>query len=401
MTRELWLSPDFVGDPVEQRALEIKRAGEFGATFTHEDETHSYAALAPAALAANEQLELDLPGYDLRAAIRAALADKIEREVLPLGSSDDDWLERYPERLRLARQHADFGLRLSDGKLIAYWDNKAGLSRLCPDDAREEAMRLRRRVRPRFDELRKEGYRFGTFVFTTPNAARGELRDGMRAIFERFKKSVLHAKDDDGEPLFPQIKGALVVLEAPLGEHRDWNVHLNVILCVKGFLDFERLRQRWHWNYQHCQWISDAPGSFEGAMAEMIKYAVAATVAKSAEHADSGKSRAPPMLEWTGDELLEWLRGMHGFRRTRSYGALYGLDEPEAEEVGPIVWIGTVSLQRGRYVRRCTLLGSIPEDKFFGLSTAERWLALRKKLAPDGLAGAGSLGETIPRLTGT
>lgn len=392
--RELdWISPDEVFDSCGQRVRQIQEAGTFGAVYRdNAGETRSYAALAPAALEANEQLALDLPGYDLRAAIRSALADKIEREVLPIAT--DTWLEKYPERLRLARQHADWGIRVNDGKLIAYWDNKAGLSRLCPDDAREEAMRLRRRVKPRFEELRKQGYRFGTFFFTTPNAQPGELREGMQSIFEQFKKKVLHAKDADGEPLFPQIKGALVVLEAPLGEHRDWNVHLNVILCVKGFLDFEQLRRKWYWNFQHGQWISDAPGAFEGAMAEMIKYAVAATVAKSAEHADSGKSRAPPMLEWTGVELLEWLRAMHGFRRTRSYGELYGLDDPEVEEVGPIVWLGSVSLVRGRYRHRCTLLGSIPEDKFPGLSDTQRWQALKRALAPGGLAGAGTLGES-------
>src|SRR5690348_11802489 len=92
-----WLSPDLVNEPCLERAASIERAGEFGATFTHDDETRSYAALAPVALAANEQLELDLPGYDLRAAIRNALAEKIEREVLPIAG--ETWLERYPERL--------------------------------------------------------------------------------------------------------------------------------------------------------------------------------------------------------------------------------------------------------------------------------------------------------------
>ena len=390
--RELWLSPDFVADPYADRAQSIDRAGEFGSTFTHEDETHSYAALAPAALAANEQLELDLPGYSLRAAIRAALADKIAREVLPLASAGDEWLERYPERLRLARQSGQWGLRLNDGKLIAYWDNKAALARLCPDDAREEAMRLRRRVQPAHDELRKSGHRFLYAVFTMPNSAAGELRNGMAAIYRRFR-DLLRARRPDGELLFPQIKGALAVLEAPLGRRRDWNVHLNVLLPVKGFLDFAELRHWWRWNVE-MRWIPDAPGAFQGAFAELIKYAVAATVSKSAEHASDGSTRAPPMLEWTGDELLEWLRAMHGFRRTRSYGALYGLDEPESEEVGPVVWLGTVTLQRGRYVHRCALLDSIPEDKFSGMSAAERWLALKRALIPGGLAGAGELGES-------
>ena len=113
------------------------------------------------------------------------------------------------------------------------------------------------------------------------------------------------------------------MLEAPLGRGRDWNVHLNVILPVKGFLDFGELRKHWHWNVE-CRWIADAPGAFESAFAELIKYAVAATVAKSAQHLADGKSVAPPMLEWSDGELLEWLRAMRGFRRTRTYGALTG-----------------------------------------------------------------------------
>lgn len=393
-----WLSPEFVSDAYADRARAIERAGEFGATFTHEDETHSYAALAPVALEANEQLALDLPGYDLRAAIRSALADLIDREVLPLAKAEYGWLEKYPQRLRLARQHAQWGIRLKDGKLIAYWDCKAGLSRLCPDDAREEAMRLRRRILPARDALRESGHRFGSFVFTMPNFKRGKLLHGMRQICTRFRERIVNAKNADGEPLFPAIKGAIVVLEAPLGAERDWNVHLNVILCVKGYLDFAQLRQVWQWNvHMPRRWISDEPGAFEGAFAELIKYAVAATVSKSAEHAAAGTSRAPPMLEWTGSELLEWLRAMRGFRRTRTYGVLYGLKDPEPEEIGPVVMIGTMSLQRGRYVRRFTLLDSIPEDKYPGLSDRERLAAFIRALAPGGLAGAGTLGDTIPR----
>ncbi len=260
-------------------------------------------------------------------------------------------------------------------------------------------MRLRRRVLPARDDLRASGHRFLYAVFTMPNFGAGELRHGMRAIFDRFKGSILKARNDDGELLFPEIKGALAVLEAPLGCDRDWNVHLNVIMPVKGFLDFQRLRARWHWNV-HLRWISDAPGAFEGAFTELIKYAVAATVAKSAAHlVREGRRPPPPMLEWNRAELVEWLRAMHGFRRTRSYGALYGLDAPEREDHGQIVWLGTVALVRGVYRHRCTLLDSIPEDKYPGLSGVERWQALMRALAPGGLDGAGSIGEFAPHFS--
>lgn len=380
---------DLEVDRFELRVQQIQASAEFGATYIDEltGETHSYAALAPAALASQEQLELTLTGYSVREAIRRALADRIER--LP---SCESWLAKYPTRLRTARQSGKVGIRLATGKRVFFWDHKAGLARLCPDDAREEAMRLRRRINPIHEALRASGHRFLYAVFTLPNSAAGELREGMDAAFARLRR-LLSAKDGDGDARFPQIKGAVAVLEAPLGRSRDWNVHLNVILPVKGFLDFGELRKQWHWNVE-MRWIPDAPGAFQGAFAELIKYAVAATVAKSAEHAASGKSRAPPMLEWTDGELLEWLRAMKGFRRTRTYGALYGAPPLEKEDLGPILWIGTVSFSGDRYRCRLPLLGSIPEDKFTGLSATERWQALVRALAPDGLVGASSLGES-------
>jgi hypothetical protein len=385
---------DFASDPYIERARAIERAGVFGEVYRDEDgEAHSFAALAPVALEAHEQLSLDLSGYNERHLIRAALAEKLEREVNP--GAPETWLHKYPERLRMARLSGQSGLRLRDGKMIVYWDNKAGLSRLCPDDAREEAMRLRRRVLPRVRELRDDGHRMLYAVFTMPNSAAGSLRRGMETICERFR-ALLKARDADGAPVFPQIKGALSVLEAPLGASRDWNIHLNVIMPTRGFVDFAELRQRWGWNV-HLRWIGDKPGQFEAAFSELIKYAVAATVAKSAEHAQDGKTRAPPMLDWTRDELLEWLRAMKGFRRTRAYGALYKLDQPDREDTGPILWLGNVRFSGGSYVHSVSLLDSIPEDNFRGLSKIERWQALVRALAPGGLVGAGSIGEHAPR----
>ena len=378
-------------DRFELEALSIDQAADFTRTYTDsEGEVHSYAALAPLALAQQEQFELELTGYSRRAAIRHALADKLERDVIPIAG--DKWLSEIPERLRAARLSGKTGLRLKDGKRVFCWDDKAGLARLCPDDAREEAMRLRRRVMPTAQALRDDGHRILYAVLTVPNSAPGDLRKGMKSVFGRLK-ALLAAKNQFGEKKFPQIRGALAVLEAPLGRSRDWNVHLNVLFAVKGFLDFGQLRDHWHFNLE-CRWIPSAPGAFEAAFAELIKYPVAAMVEKSAEHADQAKTLAPPMLDWRGEELREWLRAMRGFRRTRGYGAMYGAKAPEAEDHGPIVWLGRVSLQGGRYVATLPLLGSIPEDKS---SVLERFEAFKSRLAPGGLRGAGHLGEQIPR----
>ena len=87
------------------------------------------------------------------------------------------------------------------------------------------------------------------------------------------------------------------------------------------------------------------------------------------------------MLDWTGPELAEWLEAFHGFRRTRTYGVLYRLPKPEPD-VGPIVWVGRVSMECGRYVHSCPLLDSIPEDKSLHLSPLERFKKLCRQMHP-------------------
>jgi hypothetical protein len=235
-------------------------------------------------------------------------------------------------------------------------------------------------------------------VFTQPNDPAGDLARGMRRIFRRFR-ALLRARADR-RLLFPQVRGALAVLEAPLGAARDWHVHLNVILVHKGFLDWGAVRRRWHWNVEFRQ-LPRAPGAVGAALTELIKYAVAATVAKSAAHAAEGKTRAPPMLEWTGAELEEWLLAFHRFRRTRAYGCLYGLGKPEAETLGPIVWLGSKRLVGGRYVLECPLLGSIPEDKFPSKDPRERWKLFRHWFASLGDIDMRDLSDPIPTLNDT
>jgi len=365
-------------DQYEQRARQAGESGEFGATFytSLDDRRHSYAALHPAAEHAGQQLELALAGYDERAAIRRALADKIASYTAHVC---EPWIHRLPEKLRRARLSGQWGVRLETGLPVVFWDAKAGLSRLCPDDAREEAMRLRRRVEPAMRAAQLSGARLTYAVFTMPNAAPGKLRAGMDAIFQRFRR-LMRSGD------FPQIEGSLAVLEAPLGARRDWNVHLNVIFVHRGFVDWGKLRRAWHWNVE-LRLLPSAPGAIGAALAELIKYVVAATLSKSQDKADAGATRAPPMLDWESAELLEWLRAFHGFRRTRGYGSLYGLKTPDPDPLGPVVWLGSVSLQCGRYVRRAPLLDSIPEDKSLPPGPGTYLERLYRTLAPGGIAG--------------
>jgi hypothetical protein len=386
------------------RWLQTEESTELGATFTDSNtgEVQSYAHWAPTALEAHEQLELALPGLSVRHAIRKALADALEQRVLPI--SNAKWVHNYIDRLRRARWHGMWGYSLAKGKAVMFWDDKAGLSRLCPDDAREEAQRLSRKVLAPLEALQADGHALHYCVFTSPNAAPGGLRKEMVRICKALRSRILKAKFPDGSPVFPEIKGALCVLEAPLGSSRDWNVHLNVILVVKGFLDYEKLRRHWYWNVEANK-LAVGPGVVKGALTELIKYAVAATVSKSAEKAAQSatlrdgtpREPPPPMLEWTGSELLEWLRAMRGFRRTRTYGCLFRLPKPKAEELGQIIWLGPVAHDGNRYRLSSTLLESITEDKSLGLKGPEAYVAMLRGLALPGLRGAGSLGDSIPR----
>jgi len=387
------------------RQLQMFESVELGAVFQHQDtgEVESYAHWAPTALQAQEQLEVALPGLSERHCTRQALADVFEQRALPEAREQQltvKYVLDVVERLRRARHTFTWGYSLAKGKSVVLWDEKAGLSRLCPDDAREETQRLARRVLGPLEAAQEDGCALHYLVLTSPNAAPGGLRKENVAICKRFRRLILQS----GE--FPEIKGALTVLEAPLGSNRDWNVHLNVILVTRGGMNlYERLRHKWRWNIGGARRLARGPGVVKGALCELIKYAATATVTKSQEKAAKaatlrdGTPRAPPppMLEWTGAELLEWLRAMRGFRRTRTYGCLFRLKKPEPEDLGQVIWLGRGSHDGSRYRWDSVLLKSITEDKSLGIVGPEAYVAMLRGLALGGLRGAGSLGDQIPR----
>ncbi|MGH3782556.1 MAG: hypothetical protein ACRDRO_18530, partial [Pseudonocardiaceae bacterium] len=111
---------------------------------------------------------------------------------------------------------------------------------------------------------------------------------------------------------------------------------------------------------------------------------------------------APAMLDWTGSELLEWMKAQRGFRRTRSYGCLFKVGKPEPLEAGPRTFIGNMTWRRGQGGYQIRLgpslpIGSIPEDKSLGSGARNRLEALLRCLAPGGLKGAGRMGDSIDR----
>jgi hypothetical protein len=378
-----------------RRHQQPEESARFGELLTDPvtGETRSYASLIDPAMASVAQFEAGLTHYASRAQIRHMLATKIA------------------DKLRNARRTGTYGLHAMSGRGIVLWDEKASLSRLCPDDAREEASRLQKRYAPLVEQKWREGCDVHYAVFTMPNFRRGELAKGMKKIFDRFK-SLIKRKDADGALIFPEIEGAICVLEAPLGRDRDWNVHLNVMLVVRGFLDWQKLRQAWHWNVHFKRLPRGNLEQLQASFRELIKYAVRATAEKSEHHAARDSTResdveadpapgcepgagepssdtscrnravAPPMLAWTGEELAEWLEAMHGFRRSRSYGCLYGAPKPEAADLEEFVWIGYVRWRDGAYRVNVRLLDSIPEDKSGSTSYAERWKKYLQRVKP-------------------
>ena len=141
--------------------------------------------------------------------------------------------------------------------------------------------------------------------------------------------------------MFPEIAGALVVQESPLGGYRDWHVHLNVIFVVRGSINYGKLRSRWGANLEIDQVAAgkhlsetQRADAMRCALTELIKYPVTAMAVKSAKKAlqhsrDPDRPPAPGMLDYSGSELLEWMRGQRGHRRTRSYGCLFKVKKPE------------------------------------------------------------------------
>lgn len=400
--------------PYTARFQQPEASARFGETLVDPatGEIRSYASLIDPVLKAQAQLEANLQHYSTRAQIRRMIADKIEREVAPIMPLP--WIQKIPEKLRQARRTGTYGIHAESHKGIILWDDKASLSRLCPDDAREEASRLQKRYLPAIEEAWRDGCHVQYAVFTMPNFSRGDLAAGMKKICNRFR-DLIKRKDADGNRVFPEIEGALTVLEAPLAWDRSWNVHLNVMLVVRGFCDYAKLRRLWHWDVQFQKLPTGDVEHLRKSFRELIKYAVQATGEKSQHHADVYASRdanndantstepgtracAPPMLAWTGQELAEWLLAMHGFRRTRSYGCLYGAPKAEPASLDAFVWVGYVRQQNGRYVCRVRLLDSVPEDKSGVTDPRDRWEKYLTRVRPPPDAQPAGLGRAAQPL---
>lgn len=364
-----------------------------------------------------DQQRLEFAEEDSRDNARKAVARYIEMTVAPACADPD--VRKLPARLREARQTGTIMYRKQDQKFITMWDQKAGLPLLCPDDAREEAMRVQRRVVPAvMKALEQKGARAYSCVFTQPNDAPGQLRAGMRRLSKRFNAFIRKCKRDQSLP----ILGAYAVMEAPLGGYRTWHPHLNVILITSGWFDYAKLRELWRCNV-HVERLVGSQDSIEAALRELIKYSVRSVPEKSHAKAHSGfdqlgsagpglgagvrrtgndhadASQAPPdpgqaartadrpaapaLIEWTAAEFLEWWRAHKRFRRSRGYGVLFRIAKPEKESLDGFEATGTVTRESGRLIRRLHLLESIPGDKSTTPDARERLRRHLRRLTGD------------------
>lgn len=315
------------------------------------------------------------------------LADYIERKIVP-ASGYDDAIRKLPKRMRSCRKHGVFGWRPETGSAIMAWDEKCGLVRLCPHEARADAKRIEQRYLPEIESLIRRGKRIYFTVFTTPNVEAGKLAAEKKKQFKKFNRLI--KKRRAGRARFPII-GALVTQEDPLGAHADWNVHLNAFLVCDGWLDFGDLREAWHWDLSIRRLVGSHK-EIAAAFRELVKYAAAPVSDKSTEHAtrsaaeleistgdllpqpgaawsDTGPYRGPdgmpappPMLAWPPDCFLEWWDAQQRFRRTRSYGCLFKTPKPERIGLQNVEWLGLIDWHNGRF-HLSAALNLIPGDK--------------------------------------
>lgn len=281
--------------------------------------------------------------YKRRAMVRKRLADYIDDVVLP-----EHWdlrLSTAADKLRKARSKACYGYH-EDGTLVTCWDDKSGLSKLDPDESREESRRLADRYGTHVKKLVDQGKGLHYLMLSVPNVEAGALAETQQAFFRKWinlKRTQVNKKK-----AFPEILGDLAVMEAPLAADGTWNVHLNVLMVTeKPFCEglYQRIREEWK-AHAYMKPIAGDAIDIARTFNELIKYGTRAVPEKSLDKASRHKTDAPPMIEWPVSRFFEWFDAQSGFRRTRTYGCLYGskVPKPEPRSLDDVTWLGVMSL---------------------------------------------------------
>lgn len=349
------------------------------------------------------------------------LATYIEQRVVPI--TRDPRILELPNKMHDCRRSGCWGVQ-PNGNGITAFDSKCGELRLCPDESRADQQRLVARYLPPIMDAMQQGLTAHYVVLTRPNVAPGDLRAELSASYRHLRalrrcgvrrckvcatpyysanaklKARKRCTRAVGEGTcggklgarriaFPQIRGMLAVLEAPLGAHADWHVHLNLVLLVDGWLDYGELREAWGYNLEVRRLYGD-DDQLRQALIEVIKYPVVLTAEKSdrvdaggwrgdptpqlellgevrgpAEYFDArGHVAAPPMTAWPPELWVEWYQAHQRFRRVRGYGLLHGvaLDDAPTLDLDDVLWCGQLRFVGSGYVLSVPLLESIPGD---------------------------------------
>lgn len=318
-----------------------------------------------------QAIEEDLAAYSVRREAEQELSVYVDQVASSQLRHD---LYEKAQALHDCRGTGAAGIKPDGGTVIA-WDQKCGITRLCPDESRENTQRLSEWYQPPILKFKDEKPTHRVFyaVFTVPNYAPGQLAKGKRQIIQRFRhwldqmteskycpiitadeatqsgpacaiNKPRKGKLKPGQPYrkagrtLADIKGSLVIQEDPLSAGHDWNVHLNVFLLVNGRFDYDLARAAWDANVeiQDEQKIIqrtreklgrevDFKTALRHGLIEAIKYSAQIVPDKSASKAQGGSTEAPAMTQWPHTLWLEWWDAGIAFRRVRSYGCLYGL----------------------------------------------------------------------------
>ena len=354
------------------------------------------------ALELHSEIESEEQQWRDRASIRDAVGAYLIDTVFPWACKDRgfDAAKEYllhGQALEDARKFGLWGVDPHTEKKALMWTGRAGLVKLCPDDARNEGQRVATIYGERLKLCDEGGYVLRYGVFTLPNFPRHHLASGIAEIKRRFREQITHALKKpviertrggkkrvrtvarnmrDPDRLFPDLVGALCCIEAPLsGRYAEdpqntWNVHLNVILVFKqssldfGMPDYAPICAAWGTEAAPDfrvipQGSADATAA---ALRECIKYPLQAVAEKSGRR-KVRKDRhgniltpAPPMIAWPPELFDEWYRAFKGCRRAWSCGLLYSrkmrfsddlvieLAKPERRDADRIDYMGTVRL---------------------------------------------------------
>lgn len=226
------------------------------------------------------------------AKVRAAIATYLNETVVPAVPQRAKMHGRVADALACARTFGYYGRDALDGSFVTQFTNRAGLVKLCPADARNEAKRVADAYVPVLVAATEAGCIVRACVATIENASPGHLAAASEGCLDRIKREWLfalradRAPARDGKPTrsfakrllkwscaaprckgtltlqrggtkqracnkcgglrghykldfgrrFPWLIGAWVCMETPLsGRYKDdpahaWNVHANVIL---------------------------------------------------------------------------------------------------------------------------------------------------------------------------